>query len=401
MFTTHQYLMKKRSNSMKSHILKRLFLTTFVLILAATSFYNASSIAEAKNNPPPAAIPMVIDADPGVDDLAAIAYLLTRSDLVDIQGITVVAGNTTVENGANNTLILLDTAQRSDIPVVVGAAAPLVLAASHQGKFVHGPDGFWFTSYQFPPHNLAALSHDAPGFLCSKAQVGVTLLVLGPMTNVANAVQACPAQMKLYKIVWLGGSKAVDGEGNTPVSVFNPWFDPDAAEIVLESGVQMNMVSTDAARTVTIDPTIFDKIALKGNAVGKLIAPALKTYAGLFAKPTGRHGKSRVALYDPTAAVLAVHPELGTAQTSLVMVQTPDGVARGQTIIGFSLGEHVSMLASDAELSAIADDAFSNPNFDLFAALGPILFRRPDNSQTIMTVDSNKIVKEWLTGVTK
>ena len=65
---------------------------------------------------------------------------------------------------------------------------------------------------------------DAAGFLCSHAQANVTLLALGPLTNIALAVQACPAQMQLYKIIWLGGAKSVAGEGNTAVSVFDPWL---------------------------------------------------------------------------------------------------------------------------------------------------------------------------------
>ena len=385
---------------MKSYSLRRIFVIGLVLTLALSSIAAAPTTVQAKKTPPPA-IPMVIDADTGVDDAAAIAYLLTRSDLVDIQGITAVAGNTSVDNAANNAMILLDTAQRTDIPVVVGAAGPLVLAPSQQGLFVHGPDGFWFTSYQFAPHDLSTLSHDAAGFLCSKAAAGVTLLALGPLTNIANAVAVCPEEMKLYKIVWMGGAQAVKGEGNTPVSVFNPWFDPDAANIVLTSGLTVTMVTSDAARTATIDPTIFDKIALKGNALGKLIAPALKQYASLFAVPKGRHGKLRVAMYDPAVAVLAAHPDWIVSQTGLVMVQTPDGVVRGQTVMGFSMGEHLSMLASDAELSAIAVQAYSDPNFDLYAALGPILYRQPDNAQVVLTLDSNKVIKEWLTGVTK
>lgn len=385
---------------MKSSIVRKIFLVGLSFVLALGSIAAAPATVQAKKTPPPV-IPMVIDADTGVDDAAAIAYLLTRSDLVNILGITAVAGNTSVENSASNALLLLETAQRTNVPVVVGAAGPLVLAPSHQGMFVHGPDGLWFTSYQFPPRDLSGLSHDAAGFLCSKAAAGVTLLALGPLTNVANAVQTCPEQMKLYKIIWVGGAKAVDGEGNTPVSVFNPWYDPDAADLVLHAGVSMTMVTTDAARTATIDPTIFDKIAAKGNALGKLIAPSLKQYASLFAKPTGRHGKLRVALYDPAAAVLAAHPDWITSQTGLVMVQTADTVTRGQTVLGFSLGEHMSMLASDAELSAIADQVYSNPNFDLNAALGPILFRQPDNAQVVLTLDSNQVIKEWLTGVTK
>jgi purine nucleosidase len=376
---------------------ERILVLGLVFILAIGSLA-ASPVTKPKPQP----VQVVIDTDTGVDDAAAIAYLLNDPNKVKILGITAVAGNTSVENAANNVLILLDTAKRTDIPVVVGAAAPLVLPASHQGMFVHGPDGFWFTSYNFPPHDLSGLSHDAAGFLCAKAKAGVTLLALGPLTNVANAVQACPDQMKLYRIVWLGGAKSVQGEGNTPVSVFNPWFDPDAAQIVLGTpGLSLTMVTTDAARTVTIDPAIFTSLAQHGNALGKLIAPALQQYASLFATPTGRHGKLRVALYDPTAAVLAVHPDWATPQSGLVVVQTPDGPARGQTIMALTMADHLSLLASDAELSAIADQVYSDPNFDLNAALGAILARKPDNSQMVMSVNSNQIVKEWLSGVTK
>jgi len=383
---------------MKINLFKRTFLAGVAFILAFSGFAFVPA-AQAKKAASPT--PIVIDADTGVDDAAAIAYLLTRSDLANILGITAVAGNTSVENAANNALILLDAAQRTDIPVVVGAAGPLVLPASHQGSLVHGLDGFWFTSYAFPPHDLSALSHDAPGFLCSKAQAGVTLLALGPLTNVANAIQACPAQMQLYKIVWMGGAKAVDGEGNTPVSVFNPWYDPDAAQIVLQSGVQLTMVTSDASRTVRIDSTTLDKIAKHGNALGKLIAPSLQQYASVVGQSDGHNGKQNIALYDPATAVLAVHPELGTAQSGLVMIQTPDGIARGQTIMGFSFSEHILMLSNDTELSSIADQVYSNPSFDLYAALGAILFRQPDNAQVILKVNSDKIVKEWLTGVTK
>src|SRR5258705_1327665 len=127
---------------MKSYIFKRAFVIGLVLVLALSSIAAAPAAVKAKKTTPPA-IPMIIDADTGVDDAAAIAYLLTRSDLVNILGITAVAGNTSVDNAANNALILLDTAQRTDIPVVVGAAGPLVLAPSQQGLFVHGLDGFW------------------------------------------------------------------------------------------------------------------------------------------------------------------------------------------------------------------------------------------------------------------
>ena len=194
-------------------------------------------------------------------------YLLSSSK-ANILGITTVAGNTDVANATNNVLLLLDTAKRTDIPVVMGAAAPLNnVPASHQGMFIHGPDGLWGLGYQ-NPHDLSGLPTDAAGFLCTHAQANVTLLALGPLTNIAQAVQSCPDQMLLYKIIWLGGAKSVDGEGNTAVSVFNPWFDPKAADIVLKAGLQLTMVTTDAGRAVAVTPDVFDLLSTRGNALG-------------------------------------------------------------------------------------------------------------------------------------
>lgn len=361
-------------------------------------------------------VDIVIDADTGVDDAAAIAYILSSSQ-ANVLGITAVAGNTAVENAANNALILLDVAGRTDIPVVIGASAPLVLPASQQGMFVHGPDGLWFTGYS-SPHDLSGLRTDAPEFLRDSAiaHPGATLLALGPLTNIANAIQLYPSEMALYgQIIWMGGARVVQGDGNTPVSVFNPWYDPDAAEIVLNSGLPLVMVTADAARTVSITEQQINRMASRGTPLGKFLAPILTAYASATSQSTStstnanqqfmaasenREGHRRsqftIPLYDPTAAVLALHPEWGTSQSSLVVVQTQDGVARGQTVIGLTTADRVQMIATDAELSNIAVQAFSDPGFDLGTAIGNILAQRPDNANVILSVKSTSIQRAFL-----
>ncbi len=370
---------------------KKLFWLICIAALIVSSLASVSAFA----TPQKSRIALVVDTDTGVDDAAALAYLLNIPE-ANILGITTVAGNTSAENAANNVLILLDTAKRTDIPVVIGAAAPLVVAASHQGVFVHGPDGLWGLGYQHP-HDLSQLSHDASGFLCAKAGADVILLALGPLTNIARAVQACPDQMRLYKIVWLGGAKSVAGEGNTAVSVFNPWFDPDAANAVLRSGVQLTMITTDAARAVELDPDVFTQLAKRGNALGKLVAGPLQMYASVV-QTQNRFGKLRVALFDPTAAVVVLNPDYITDQQSGLVVVDPAASfpTRGQTVVALTTPEKLSTIADDAELSAIADQAISDPSFDLQAALGAILARQPDNAQVIMAVNALKVKQSWL-----
>jgi inosine-uridine nucleoside N-ribohydrolase len=365
-------------------------------------------------------VAFIVDADTGVDDAAALAYLLSSSE-ANIVGITTVAGNTDVADATNNVLILLEAANRTDIPVVIGAAAPLTVAASHQGMFIHGPDGLWGLGYQ-NPHDLSGLPTNAPEFLCSHAQANVTLLALGPLTNIAHAVQQCPDQMKLYKVIWLGGAKSVDGEGNTAVSVFNPWFDPDAAEVVLNAGLQLTMVTTDAARAVAVTPDVFTLLATHGNTLGQLVAGPLQMYAAVVTQsaatshPTtaGEARSSRlqnalkqvrdhfkgpkVALFDPTAAVIALHPNFITDQQSGLVVVDPAAnfKTRGQTVVALTMQEKISTIADDTELSALADQAMIDPNFDLYGALGAILMRQPDNAQVVMEVNALKVKTSWL-----
>lgn len=398
---------------------KRAMLLVSVCALIATCLAPAAVWAA----PARPRISIVVDADIGVDDAAALAYLLS-SPQANILGITTVAGNTSVENAANNALLLLETANQTNIPVVIGAAAPLAVPASHQGMFLHGPDGLWGLGYQ-NPHDLSGLSHDAVGFLCSNAQANVRLLALGPLTNIAQAAQTCPDQMQLYQIIWLGGAKAVDGEGNTPVSVFNPWFDPEATEIVLNAGLQLTMVTTDAARAVAVDPAIFDLLARRGNALGKLVAGPLQMYASVVTQSSGtpqmnatsetrtsrlqaalarvraHFNGPRVALFDPTAAVIALRPEyIANLQSGLLVIDPAASFpTRGQTVVALTTMEKVSTIADDAELSGLADQALVDPNFDLTAALVAILMRQPDNAQVIMKVNASKVKLNWLSAL--
>ncbi len=385
-----------------------------VLILSLIALVFAAPVMAVRNvaaaNTP---VDVVMDADIGVDDAAAIAYLLS-SRQANVIGITTVAGNTTVENSANNALLLLEVAGRTDVPVVIGAGAPLVLPPSQQGMFVHGPDGLWFAGMS-NPHDLSGLRTDAPEFLrdSAVAHPGATLLALGPLTNIAQAIQLYPGEMALYsRIVWSGGAHVVQGDGNTPVSTFNSWYDPDATQIVLNSGLPLVMVTADAGRTVTISEQQVKRLEKYGTPLGKFLAPILTAYASavnqsvepaasqfMAAKENRNHkykSQYTIPLYDPAAAVLAIRPDLGTAQSALVFVQTPDGFTRGQTVMGLTIPERMSMIADDAELSAIAVQAFTDPNFDMNAAIGDILSRQPDNASVVLDVKSASIVRLFM-----
>jgi inosine/uridine nucleosidase len=354
--------------------LRRTTLLILLALLASIGVGNFSADAARRQSP----IKVFVDTDIGVDDATAIAWLLQAPE-ANVVGFTTVMGNTTVENATQNLLTLLD-AEHSHLPVTIGAAAPLAVPFSHVGALSHGPSGLWFSQV---PHNLQGIPRDAPAAIAAAARAnrGMTLLTLGPLTNVAQAAQRFPHDMAGVHIIALVGSR---GPGNrTPVAEFNAFGDPKALDIVIESGLDVTLVTLDAFTQVQVDSVKFpQKLNQKGGAVGQLLAAALTPY--FQAETQGAGGQASIP--DAAAAVYALRPDLGTATSGLVDVATDNGLTRGQTVMALDPNAKITMIADDAELSALADRVFSDPNFDLNAALFQILSRRPDNAKVVLVV---------------
>ena len=187
---------------------------------------------------------LIIDTDPGTDDAVAILIALAYFSDEEILGITTVAGNVKVEIGTNNALRILEHADRNKIPVYEGEKAPLereLLTA----EWVHGTDGLNFVP--FPSPSKEKEKKDAVTFLkesLDNSDEKVTLCVLGPMTNIGKLLQKFPEiSTKIEKIIFMGGGA---GFGNhTPVAEFNILVDPEAANIVFKSGVELVMMGLD------------------------------------------------------------------------------------------------------------------------------------------------------------
>jgi inosine-uridine nucleoside N-ribohydrolase len=343
----------------------------------------AAAARDAERGRP--SIKVFVDTDIGVDDAVAIAYLLQSRD-ADVLGFTTVSGNTGAESAANNLLTLLDVMQINK-PVTIGAAAPLEVPASRTGAFIHGPDGFWFSA---TPHDTAALPHGAAAAIVAAAQAnpGMTLLTLGPLTNVAQAIALSPQAMGGIKVVALAGSQ---GPGNSSaVAEFNAYFDPKALDIVLESGLDVTLVTLDAFDQVTFDSEKFPReLARKGGAVGQFLAGPLGAY--FQAATQGAGGDA--AIPDVAAVAYVLRPELGTATTGLVDVETMSSLTRGQTVIALELGHKLEMIAGDEALSELTDQLFGVEGFDLDAALGAILGQRPDNARVVLNVKGRAMAK--------
>jgi inosine-uridine nucleoside N-ribohydrolase len=347
-------------------------------------------------------VKLIVDTDMGVDDAMAVAWLLSQDRYpVEILGITSVAGNTTTENAANNVLTLLDTTGRTDVPVVIGAAAPLLQPLSFTGASNHGPDGLWFVGLQ-NPHDLSDLPTDVPAFFCAQAAPDVTLVALGPLTNVAQAAALCPNEMNsLKEIIILGGSK--EGGNRSPVAEFNVWIDPEAAGEVLAANLPTTWIPRDAFDTFTITQEEIDDLAADGIPVAQLLSFPLQFYAD---SQTGLVGLTTITVPDVTAVIYAVKPNLGTPQSGLIKIVTgitedsPERILRGKTVIGLTFGDRIPMIADDEELSLFTQNLLTDPDFDFEAAIGAILAREPDNAQVVMDIRERQMRRLFMRELT-
>ncbi|HEU4321549.1 MAG TPA: nucleoside hydrolase [Roseiflexaceae bacterium] len=389
------------------HRLPALFLTVVVLLIAALGPQPSTMAAAAPHlsartpapgytapvrqisgytptpTPQPAytPTPIWIDSDTGVDDAVALAVLL-RSPAVQIRGISSVAGNTTAENATRNILTLLEVAGRTTVPVVYGADAPLVFPLSRVGNLLHGPDGLWMAQR---PRDLSGLPRDAAGAICAEARrtPHLTLLTLGPLTNLALATRSCPADLAQITVVALGGAKL--GGNRTPVAETNIFIDPQAASEVLHARLRLTLITLDAFNQLKFDSRlVVPAFQQSRDPLFRFLAAPVGTYANVQGQ-----GQTIFTIPDLVAALYVINPSLATPKQSLVVVNTDDSLWRGSTIVAIE-GEMVSVIASDVELSQLAVRAFSEPNFDLAVELARIMARTSANAKVVLTLGSQE-----------
>lgn len=265
---------------------------------------------------------LIIDTDPGHDDALAI-LLLELSGLFEILAITTVAGNSGIQSTHNNARYVLDLVG-SRTPLHSGAAKPLVrdLILAE----VHGENGLAGAAIE----KQEPLTHDAAavmGDLIRRHPGEVTVLTLGPQTNLATALRNDPALAGLIKeVVMMGGAIAVPGNKNR-VAEFNIFLDPEAADIVFESPAPKVLVPLDACNDIALLLSDFDK--LKGTPLHAplmaMMDPYIKGIAE-FEKTVG------ALMYDPLAAYYLVNPQAYRIQEFDVRIETHGQLTRGMTV---------------------------------------------------------------------
>lgn len=269
---------------------------------------------------------IIIDTDPGVDDAMAVFYAALHPE-IDIVGMTTVFGNVTVEIATRNAIVLAERVNQS-IPVAQGASVPLKMAANGVSDYVHGTEGFG----TMPAQSIvnAPLEEPAHEFICRLINENpgeIVLCPIGPLTNIARALEYDPSIAQKTKSVFIMGG-GLDKGNVTEFAEANIWNDPHAADIVFAANWDITMVGLDVTTKVQCDPNDFADLEVSAPVLGGFLNEAVQFYMDFYASHYGKRGCD---MHDPTAIIALTDPQLFTIETHALEVIV-DGARIGQTV---------------------------------------------------------------------
>jgi inosine-uridine nucleoside N-ribohydrolase len=270
---------------------------------------------------------MLIDCDPGHDDMMAI-MLACASPELELLGVSTVAGNQTGEKTHRNALRTLTLIGRTDIPVARGADKPLLRALTVAPE-IHGVSGL--DGADLPEPAFRGLAEHAADFLIRtimESREPVTLVPTGPLTNVALALLKEPElARRVRRIVLMGG--AVRDSNITPAAEFNIYVDPEAARIVFGCGAPLVMVGLDVTNRARLSFQDIEELASWNGRVSRVVAPLLRFFAQTNREVFGFDG---APLHDALAVAHLVRPEVIKTRKMNVEIETAGELTRGRTV---------------------------------------------------------------------
>jgi inosine-uridine nucleoside N-ribohydrolase len=295
-----------------------------VIASALCGFCSLFVIARAASAQTPERV--IIDTDPGTDDALAILLALQSPEL-RVEALTIVAGNVTASVGVDNALKIVSLANRCDLPVAEGAQRPLHAKLNIE-PFWNGPGGLG--GAELPPAQCKAdprFGPDAIIELVHKYPHEITLIGVGPETNLALAILKDPTIVPLVKrVVLMAGS--ISGGNVNGAAEFNVYCDPDAADLVFRAGWPVTMVGLDVTEITLISSAQVAEIERSGGAEARFVAAVARFQVGLY-QGTGFSGG---AIHDALAVGAAIDPSLFKLRTMRIDVETEGRIARGETV---------------------------------------------------------------------
>jgi inosine-uridine nucleoside N-ribohydrolase len=298
---------------------------------------------------------VIIDTDPGVDDALALLLAL-RSPELEVKAITTVNGNVAVEQATKNAALVLDLLGPEPRPILARGAAQPLGQGFIRARSVHGSDGLgelnrFKNPNGTPRYRFPQLPQDIPDAtevlleLLGQYPEELTLITLGPLTNLAEALQADKRRvMGLREVVIMGGAIRIPGN-ISPGAEFNISVDPYAAQRVFQSGLPIKLIPLDVTERVCLDSMeVKDLAQAMAEPLGMFLSDVTEKAMEYMREV---RGKAAILLHDPLAVGVAVDPTIVTTTSLHVDVETHDGITRGMTL---------------ADLRPIRDDLKQSPN---------------------------------------
>ncbi|WP_323037157.1 nucleoside hydrolase [Pararhodobacter sp.] len=272
---------------------------------------------------------IIIDTDPGQDDAVAILLALASPE-VELLGLTCVAGNVPLALTTKNARIVCELAERPDVKVFAGCDRPLnrdLVTA----EYVHGKTGL--DGIELPDPTMPLQEQHAVDFIIDtlRQEPGgtVTLVPIGPLTNIATAMQRAPDIIpRIAEIVLMGGG-CFEGGNVTPAAEFNIYVDPEAADIVFRAGVKLTVMPLDVThKALTTNARIDAFRALPGR-----VGPAVASWTDFFERfDMEKYGSEGAPLHDPCTIAYLIQPDLFSGRQINVEIETTSALTLGMTV---------------------------------------------------------------------
>ena len=280
---------------------------------------------------------IILDTDPGIDDALAL-FLTLASPEIQLEAITTVSGNVHVDLTTRNALTLLELTGRTDIPVARGCARPL-LRQPVIADYVHGQNGLG--GIEFPEPALRPVKQHAVDLIIEKIKAApreITLVVIGPLTNIAMALRKEPRIAEYAReVVIMGGALRVPGNV-TPAAEFNIFCDPHAAHIVFHAGWPIHLVTLDTTTVTLLQRKQVETLARRESKITDFIKQATAYYFDIFGAANDVTG---FQMHDPLCLAAAFQPELITWEPAYVDVELTGSLTLGETVAYFERTEDI------------------------------------------------------------
>ena len=270
---------------------------------------------------------VILDVDPGIDDAVALTLALFDPQL-EVVAVTAVAGNVSAEQATRNVQAVIEQLDPPRWPRIGAATAPEHHLPA-DGAYLHGADGLGQTNFQVAELHHQHLAEKVISDEIRAAPEAVTIIALGPLTNIARAFRRDPVLASMVgQIIIRGGT--VSGPGNvTPAADFNIYCDPVAAREVIRSATTKTMIPLDASNQIVLTYDLLDQLPDESTKAGSFLRRLLPYYFRSHRQELALEG---IHLHDVVALVAATHPELFTTEAMAGDVETTGEVTLGATV---------------------------------------------------------------------